>query len=330
MSTHLNKKMEIDAVITWVDGDDEEFSKKRKSYTSNNNINESTNSTRFNQVDELSIAVKSIFKFAPFVRNIYILTDNQTPKIIKQSEQWKKSFQDRIKLVDHKEVFSNYLDVLPTFNSSTIETMLQYIDGLSEHFIYFNDDMFLIKPTKVEDWFFNGKPVIRGKWLIPPDKIWYKKIRNFFFPSKRKKFSFKRAQAISAKIEGFDKKYFRTYHSPRALNKIILKDYFNNNLKLLKDQIKYRFRKSSQFISYSLIWHYSIKMNLAIISNELCLQEINIRSNSNTKGILKKIQYAIDNNNILFLNIQSLDILDIDTLNSVNELLHDLTYIDLE
>ena len=48
------------------------------------------------------------------------------------------------------------------------------------------------------------------------------------------------------------------------------------------------------------------------------------------KGILKKIQYAIDNNNILFLNIQSLDILDIDTLNSVNELLHDLTYIDLE
>ncbi len=71
-------------------------------------------------------------------------------------------------------------------------------------------------------------------------------------------------------------------------------------------------------------------MNLAIISNELCLQEINIRSNSNTKGILKKIQYAIDNNNILFLNIQSLDILDIDTLNSVNELLHDLTYIDLE
>ena len=111
MSTHLNKKIEIDAVITWVDGDDEEFSKKRKSYTSNNNINESTNSTRFNQVDELSIAVKSIFKFAPFVRKIYILTDNQTPQIIKQSEQWKKSFQDRIKLVDHKEVFSNYLDV---------------------------------------------------------------------------------------------------------------------------------------------------------------------------------------------------------------------------
>jgi len=71
-------------------------------------------------------------------------------------------------------------------------------------------------------------------------------------------------------------------------------------------------------------------MNLAIISNELCLKEINIRPNSNTKGILKKIQHAIDSNNILFLNIQSLDILDIDTLNSINELLHNLTYIDLE
>ncbi len=321
--------MEIDAVITWVDGNEEKLSKKRKSYISDNNKDESTNKTRFNQVDELSIVVKSIFKFAPFVKKIYILTDNQIPKIIIESKYWNHRFRDRIELIDHTEVFINHLDVLPTFNSSTIETMIQYINGLSEHFIYFNDDMFLIKPTKIEDWFLNGKPIIRGNWLTQPNQIWYKKIRNFLFPSKLKKFSFTRSQAISANIVGFKKYYFRTYHLPRALNKNILKNYFKKNPKLLKNQIKHRFRNPDQFISYSLIWHHSINNSMAIISNQLRLKEINIRSSTSTRIILKKIQNAIDSEDILFLNLQSLDLLDTSSIELVKEILQKITNINL-
>ena len=54
-------------------------------------------------------------------------------------------------MVDHKVIFRDFTEFLPTFNSTTIETMPHYIPNLSEHFIYFNDDMFLIKPTKISD-----------------------------------------------------------------------------------------------------------------------------------------------------------------------------------
>ena len=52
------------------------------------------------------------------------------------------------------------------------------IPGLAEHFIYFNDDFFLLNPVKEEDFFIEGKPVIRGLWTFYED-IWYKKIQAF-------------------------------------------------------------------------------------------------------------------------------------------------------
>ena len=40
---------------------------------------------------------------------------------------------------------------LPSYNSSAIELNIHRIRGLSEHFIYFNDDMFKIKDTQPSD-----------------------------------------------------------------------------------------------------------------------------------------------------------------------------------
>jgi len=40
---------------------------------------------------------------------------------------------------------------------------LHRMPGLSEHYIYFNDDMFPISKCSVEDFFFDGKPVISFK-----------------------------------------------------------------------------------------------------------------------------------------------------------------------
>lgn len=321
--------MNIDAVIIWVDGEDEKFVKRKNKFIEKKNIFESTNKTRFNQVNEISIVVKSIFKFASFIRNIYIVTDRQTPKIYQQSKAWSPFYKDRIFVVDHKEVFSDHLNVLPTFNACTIETMLQNINGLSEHFIYFNDDMFLIKPTKKDDWFSNGKPIVRGKWKTQPNNLWYKRVRNFFFPSKLKSFGFNRAQAISAKIAGFEKRYFKTYHTPRALNKLILKDYFNKNKTLLKEQIKFRFRHHSQYLSYSLIWHYSIKNNLLITSEKTMLKEINVKPNTSNIKVINKIKRAIEDKDVLFLNIQSMDLLKAETLKEISVILDDIIKINL-
>ena len=110
----------IDAVITWVDGQDPDHISKRNSYITNKNKTESTNTSRFNQVNEINLVIKSIFKFAPFVKNIYVLTDQQTPNIIKEAENWDDSYRKRLKVIDHKEVFRDHLEVLPTFNAATI------------------------------------------------------------------------------------------------------------------------------------------------------------------------------------------------------------------
>lgn len=321
--------MDVDAVIIWVDGEDEKFILRKNKFVEEKNKFESTNKTRFNQVNEISIVVRSIFKFASFVRNIYIVTDQQTPEIFRQSKAWSPFYKDRIFIVDHKEIFSGHLSVLPTFNASTIETMLQNIVGLSEHFIYFNDDMFLIKPTKKDDWFDNGKPIVRGRWKTQPNKLWYKRIRNFFFPNKLESWGFDRAQAISAKIAGFEKRYFKTYHTPRPLNKLVLKDYFNKNKSLLSEQIIFRFRHHSQYLCYSLIWHYSIKKNLVVTSNKTMLEEINVKADTSNFKVINKVKRAIKDKDILFLNIQSMDLLKPQTIKKINAILDNIIGINL-
>jgi hypothetical protein len=99
---------------------------------------------RYLSRDELRYSLRSIKRYAPWVRNIYIVTDDQTP-------MWFAG-NDTVKIVSHREIFPA-TSVLPVFNSHAIESCLHRIPGLSEHFIYFNDDVFLGKPVKPLDFF---------------------------------------------------------------------------------------------------------------------------------------------------------------------------------
>ena len=312
-----NEKFPIDAVITWVDGSDPKFSKKKKKYISEVERKEANHPTRFNEVGELNFVVKSILKFAPFVRKIFIVTDNQIPSFLKNKEDWSKKYLDRIELIDHKEIFRNFNHYLPSFNILSIECLLYNIKDLSEHFIYFNDDTFLVKPTNVDDWFKNGLPVIRGKWITFSNKIWYKKLHRALFPSKRNKWSYKKAQEKSAKIIGFKNKYFRAFHNPKALVKSSFSDFFESNPKLLSEQVKYKFRSNSQFNPYVLSWHHAIKNNRASLTNNLQLIEVNFSVNDNPKKILRAIRKASKSKNILFLNLQSLDLVKTNKLSEI-------------
>ena len=87
------------------------------------------------------IRVKSILKFAPFVRKIFIVTDSQKPSFSGLEDL---IVSNKVKVVDHKEIFKGYEKYLPTFNIRSIDAVLHRIEGLSEMFVYFNDDVFLI------------------------------------------------------------------------------------------------------------------------------------------------------------------------------------------
>ena len=137
----------IDVVFTWVDNTDEAWQKKYK----RNKLEESaaqlgqyaTDSARFDNHNELFYSVKAVKKYLPWVRNIYIVTDDQIP-------DWLNDIKG-VTIIDHTEIIDN--EYLPTFNSHVIEAFLYRIPGLAENFIYFNDDVFVARELPREHFF---------------------------------------------------------------------------------------------------------------------------------------------------------------------------------
>lgn len=128
----------IDAVFTWVDGSDPEWlDRKRDRLAAGSWPELSVSAIRFQDREELRYSLRSIHSYAPWIRTIYVVTDQQQPS-------WLTTADPRIQLVDHREIFPD-ATALPTFNSHAIETCLHHIDGLAEHFLYFNDDIIVRK-----------------------------------------------------------------------------------------------------------------------------------------------------------------------------------------
>ncbi|GAB1691973.1 stealth family protein [Krasilnikovia sp. M28-CT-15] len=132
----------IDAVFTWVDGEDPDWRERKNAALTafgHQKINTiATNHSRFISRNELKYALRSIVSFAPWIRHIYLVTDDQIPP-------WLDESAPGLTVVRHRELFGD-TGVLPTFNSHAIESRLHLIPGLAEHFIYFNDDMFIGRP----------------------------------------------------------------------------------------------------------------------------------------------------------------------------------------
>ncbi|MFF4606538.1 stealth family protein [Streptomyces sp. NPDC001339] len=143
----------VDVVYTWVDGSDPAWSLRRAQALEETggpraHHEEATNAARYLSRDELKYSLRSIHQYAPWVRAIHLVTDDQTP-------DWLDTGHPGIRVVSHKEIFSDP-SVLPTFNSHAIESQLHHIDGLSEHFLYFNDDVFLGSPLTPQTFFLSN------------------------------------------------------------------------------------------------------------------------------------------------------------------------------
>lgn len=148
---------EIDLVYMWVDGNDPIWQAKRNAYIG---VKEEKDTSinckgRYANNDELKYSLRSIEMYAPWIRKIFIVTDNQKP-------EWLNTRNPKIKVVDHKEIMP--AESLPCFNSSLIEHFLYKIPGLAEHFLIANDDTFINKEVTPNDFFTQeGFPIIRLK-----------------------------------------------------------------------------------------------------------------------------------------------------------------------
>jgi hypothetical protein len=139
---------DIDLVFSWVDGAAIEWQRARARRMRAYVVGEGDDShARFRQLDELKYALRSVYLFAPWVRHIYIVTDSPRPEWLAE--------HPRVTIVPSEEFFADPA-VLPTHNSQAVESQLHNIPGLSEHFLYSNDDMFFGRAVSPEMFFSPG------------------------------------------------------------------------------------------------------------------------------------------------------------------------------
>ena len=162
--------MDIDLVYLWVDGSDPRWLVKHNACIGKTEERSTVNCKgRYADNDELKYSLRSVEMYAPWVRKIFIVTDEQVPL-------WLDTSNPRIRVVDHKEIMPEVC--LPCFNATVIEHFLWNIPGLSEHFLFANDDM-LINRSLSPSFFFadDGLPVIR---------LNHSGLRNFYLAFKKK------------------------------------------------------------------------------------------------------------------------------------------------
>ncbi|MCL2001259.1 MAG: stealth family protein [Planctomycetes bacterium] len=160
----------VDIVYTWVDGSDAGHAAKRAGFTGGRGgpHMDGINPCRFRDNDELRYSLRSLEKFASWFNRVFIVTDAQTPA-------WLESENSRVTVVDHREIIPERF--LPTFNSHVIESYLHHIPGLSEHYVYFNDDFFLANHCVKGDFFTgNGIPFVYCDWRKSRIR-WYRRFR---------------------------------------------------------------------------------------------------------------------------------------------------------
>ncbi|RWS17643.1 N-acetylglucosamine-1-phosphotransferase subunits alpha/beta-like isoform X3 [Dinothrombium tinctorium] len=121
---------------------------------------EAVSPKRFTDNEELRFSLRSLQKYAPWIRNVFIVTNGQIP-------HWLNLANPRVKIITHEEIFADKKH-LPTFNSAAIEINLHRIPGLSQKFLYLNDDIFLAKPIFPDDFYTHSEGYkVYLSWPVP-------------------------------------------------------------------------------------------------------------------------------------------------------------------
>ena len=138
----------IDFVVTWVNGDDKMWQEEKNKYV----LLEPTGDSRvirYRYWGLLPYWFRSGEKFAPWVHKVHFVTCGHLP-------DWLNTRHEKLNIVPHSSFIPK--QYLPTFNSDSIELFMHKIPGLTEQFVYFNDDVFLINRVKPEVFFKQGLP----------------------------------------------------------------------------------------------------------------------------------------------------------------------------
>ncbi|XP_045202436.2 N-acetylglucosamine-1-phosphotransferase subunits alpha/beta-like isoform X2 [Mercenaria mercenaria] len=134
----------VDLVLTWVNGSDQSFIEEMLKFKP---MSTKIEPKRYRDLGTLRYALRSVEKYANWFRHVYIVTNGQVPS-------WLNLNNQRVSIVKHSEIFRN-ASHLPTFNAQAIDCHIHNIQGLAQHFIYMNDDIFFANPVELADFYTN-------------------------------------------------------------------------------------------------------------------------------------------------------------------------------
>lgn len=261
---------DIDLVFTWVDSNDEDWQKLYSKYRSDT-VTDANSNSRFKNRQELKYALRSWELYGNFIRNIYIVSNCKPP-------EWIDLENPNLFWIKHEEIIPEKF--LPTFSSHAIETSLHKIKGLSNYFIYSNDDFFLLRPLSAHDFYHhNGIAKIRLESygnvngdVLETDPDYLNGARN------------------SNKLLEKDFNKFTTQlhtHSPYSMNVSVLNEMNERYKSEFERTLANKFRSSSDLAVTSYFYsHYAILTGRAL---EDCSSTELIQQNHNFSLKLKNI-----------------------------------------
>ena len=189
--------------------------------------------------------------------------------------------------------------------------MLWRIPGLSEDFIYFNDDFSLLRPVREADFFRDGKVVLRGQWQTQSHRRIgrrivqaLKRLRGGVQPDRAGNHD---AQELSARLAGFDDRYYRMFHNPYPMRRSTLRAFFEREPALLEGNASYRLRSSAQFKGEVLAAHLEIARGDAVFDNALRTVQLKPRQQS-PRRVRAKMAAANRDPRAAFACVQSLEL----------------------
>lgn len=289
----------IDIVVSWLDDSDPEWQSKFNKYkgitSTKIDENSANNEARFRDYDTFKYWFRAIEENARWVNKIYLVTCGHYPK-------WLNKEHSKLVLVKHSDFIPE--EYLPTFSSSTIALNLHRIEGLSETFVYFNDDMFLINPTKPKDFFKKDVPCDMLT-LVPAQT--YEEFNHFAINNMQlihKEFSKKEILSKNFwKIFNFKTSilYFGTtllqlpypqisdilhFHLSTPLNKSVYKKLWKEHFEKFDEACRSRFRNTSDVTDWYIRMYSLCSGNFAPKNMYRFGRIINIK---NARGNFKRI-----------------------------------------
>ena len=259
----------IDAVVLWVDGSDPVWRARRDSYLLHGEDwhDDIAGPTRYTSVGEVYLCIASINRFAPFIRRIFLVTDNQVPSQLEDylRSQFPGGFIPYT-VIDHRVIFRGYEDCLPTFNCNSIEPLLWRIPDLSERYIYFNDDVVLLSPVTPSDFYIGDSTRCYARWY----STLFARILHALKPKHNghKPMGFKSILVNTLRfLPRPHRRFLFLLHTPLPVRRSFFEHYFTIHPDVLRINIVQRFRHPSQFNPQELFYLFEERKGCCIVTS---------------------------------------------------------------